>query len=196
MARSKFDEFCRAAFEFLDGANVRSLVVGGLAVVAIGEPRTTADADAVVFLTPEAAKKLLQRAKEKGFEFELPMELERIETTGTMRMRRGRFHLDLILASLPFEEEAYRRSIRKKLFGRFVRFPTPEDLILFKVLAGREKDLLDAEGVVRRHERTLDCEYLERTLRPICDLAEDMTPWSRLQKVLKGRSRSQGPESS
>jgi len=64
------------------------------------------------------------------------------------------------------------------------RSPGPEDLNLLKVLAGRDKDMLDATGVARRHAGRLDIPSLERTLRPICELAEDMVPWSRLQRVL------------
>jgi hypothetical protein len=45
-------------------------------------------------------------------------------------------------------------------------------------------DMLDAAGVVRRHGDRLDVAYLERTLRPICELAEDMAPWNRLHRVL------------
>ena len=41
-----------------------------------------------------------------------------------------------------------------------------------------------ATDVVRRHGERLDIAYLEHTLRPICELAEDMAPWSRLQRVL------------
>ncbi len=103
MPASECDEFCRSAFAFLERHGTRSLVIGGLAVVAVGEPRTTA---------------------------------------------------------------------------------SPEDLILLKVLAGRDKDMLDATGVARRHAERLDIPYLEQTLRPICDLAEDMTPWNRLKRVL------------
>jgi len=45
-------------------------------------------------------------------------------------------------------------------------------------------DMLDAAGVVRRHGDRLDVAYLEGTLRPICELAEDMAPWNRLHRVL------------
>jgi hypothetical protein len=79
------------------------------------------------------------------------------------------------------------------LFGVELPFPSPEDLILFKVLAGRDKDMLDAVGVARRHVDRLDIGYLESTLRPICDLAEDVTPWRRLQDVLS-RSRPHAAE--
>jgi [acyl-carrier-protein] S-malonyltransferase len=47
VSTSSFDAFCRFAFTFLEEQRVRYLVIGGLAVVAVGEPRTTADADAI-----------------------------------------------------------------------------------------------------------------------------------------------------
>ena len=184
MAASEFDEFCRLAFTFLESQGTRYLVIGGLAVVAVGEPRTTADADAIVFVSPSEADSLIRRAVETGFDVRQDVERERLATTGTMRFRKGRYQIDLITASLPFEETAYRRASVHELFGIRLPFPSPEDLILLKVLAGRDKDMLDATGVVRRHGERLDVAYLEHTLRPICELAEDMTPWSRLQRVL------------
>ena len=184
MATSEFDDFCRFAFTFLENQGLRYLVIGGLAVVAIGEPRTTADADAIVFVTPPEADSLIQQAAAAGFDVRTDVERERLATTGTIRFRNGRFQIDLITASLPFEEMAHERASRYELFGIRLPFPSPEDLILLKVLAGRDKDMLDATGVARRHAERLDIPYLEATLRPLCELAEDMAPWSRLQRVL------------
>ena len=50
VAQSEFDDFCRFAFAFLDDRGTRYLVVGGLAVMVVGEPRTTAGADAAANL--------------------------------------------------------------------------------------------------------------------------------------------------
>jgi hypothetical protein len=69
-----------------------------------------------------------------------------------------------------------------------VPLPTPEDLILFKVLAGRDKDLVDAIGVARRHLAALDHRYLDATLDGICELAEDLAPRNRLDDVLRKAS--------
>jgi len=186
---SAFDEFCRAVFEFLDDAGIRHLVIGGLAVITVGEPRTTGDADVIAFLEGAEAEELLAEAKKAGYKLSLKAERKSLHETGTFSIRRGPFHLDVLLASLPFEEEAYRRASTHKLFGRKLKFPTPEDLILLKVLAGEAKDMMDAAGVVRRHGPRLDTRYMESTLRPICDLAEDMGPWNRLQDVLGGCRR-------
>jgi hypothetical protein len=78
------------------------------------------------------------------------------------------------------------------LFGRLVPLPTPEDLILFKVLAGRDKDLVDAVGIARRHLTTLDHRYLDATLNAVCDLAEDLAPRHRLDEVLRKASGRPG----
>lgn len=193
MAVSEFDSFCRFAFRFLEDRGIRYLVIGGLAVIVVGEPRTTADADAVIFVSPQEAEELIRIAAAAGFEVREDVERARLAETGTIRFRRGRYQIDLITASLPFEESAARRAGHQQLFGMRLPFPTPEDLILFKVLAGREKDMLDATGVARRHGDRLDVAYLEQTLRPICDLAEDLAPWNRLQAVLE-RVRGGGRE--
>jgi hypothetical protein len=66
VAASEFDDFCRYAFTFLEGQGTRYLVVGGLAVVAVGEPRITADADAIVFLSTAEAESLVRHAAEAG----------------------------------------------------------------------------------------------------------------------------------
>ena len=184
-----FTAFCQKAFDFLEGAGVRHLVIGGLAVGAIGEARTTGDVDVIAFASPDDAVALIALASEAGFDVHPEIEQERLRATGTLRFRHGLFQLDIILASLPFEEAAHTRAVRKRLFGRLVPFPTPEDLIVFKVLAGRDKDILDAVGVARRHLPTLDRRYLETTLQDICDLAEDMEPWRRLESVLRKAGR-------
>lgn len=180
-----FAAFCQKAFDFLDRAGLRHLVIGGLAVGVVGEARTTGDVDVIGYASPEDALTLIARASEAGFDVDPERERERLRATGTLRFRHGPFQLDIILASLPFEDAAHSRAVKQRLFGRLVPFPTPEDLIVFKVLAGRDKDLVDAVGVARRHLATLDRRYLAQTLQQVCDLAEDMEPWRRLESVLR-----------
>lgn len=53
--KSAFDSFCRECFDFLTAPRVRFLVIGGLAVVAVGEPRVTGDVDVVVSHPPRTS---------------------------------------------------------------------------------------------------------------------------------------------
>ncbi|RLT13620.1 MAG: hypothetical protein DWI25_06695 [Planctomycetota bacterium] len=164
-----------------------------MAVIVVGEPRTTADADALIFVSLAEAESLIQQANEAGFDLREDIERKRLAETGTVRFRRGVFQVDLITASLPFEETAYHRASFHQLFGIRLPFPSPEDLILFKILAGRDKDILDAIGVARRHTDRIDVAYLERTLLPLCELAEEMSYWNRLHDVLARARGDVGP---
>ncbi|MEQ1737298.1 MAG: hypothetical protein ABL886_12940 [Rhodoglobus sp.] len=182
-ARRSFDTFCRDAVDLLDRAGAPYLIIGGLAVAVIGEPRMTGDIDVVAFVTLERAEQFIGVAITAGFEVAAD-ERQRLHETGTLRFHKGGFQFDIILASLPFEDAARARARTGRLFGRSVPLPTPEDLILFKVLAGRDKDLVDAVGIARRHLASLDRAYLTATLDDICDLAEDVEPRRRLDAVL------------
>ena len=81
--------------------------------------------------------------------------------------------------------QAFNRRKTIALYGIKAFFPTPEDLILFKIIPGRKQDLLDAERVVLRHEGKLDTEYLKSWARKLSDQAEDMRIWNELKTLLK-----------
>lgn len=179
-----FDAFCRNALGFLSTERVPYLVIGGLAVANVGEPRMTGDVDVVAYVTEERAQRLIEAARAAGFAVASD-ERERLRETGTLRFERDGFQLDIILASLPFEQAARERARKRRLFGRQVPLPSPEDLLLFKVLAGRDKDLVDAVGIARRHGPRLDLGYLRRTLEDVCTLAEDVAPLRTLEEVLR-----------
>ncbi len=100
-----FDAFCREAIDFLTSAATPYLVIGGLAVATIGEPRMTGDVDVIGYLTMEQASALIDAATAAGFEIAHD-ERERLRATGTLRFHKGGFQLDIILASLPFEDDA------------------------------------------------------------------------------------------
>ena len=189
MAES-FDDFCRACLDLLKARRTKYLIIGGVAVTAVGEPRFTADLDAIVFVEPEDLERLLAHAIRSGFKADLAAELESARAGGSARLTRGRFHFDLIVRSLFIEDQALSRAQTIKVFRRAVRFPSPEDLVILKLVAGRPRDLLDTEGIVRRHEGALDHAYIERTLGDLCDLAEDHAFLRRWHDLVQSVRRS------
>ncbi len=181
-----FDDFCRASLDLLKARRTKYVIVGGVAVTAIGEPRFTADLDAIVFVDARALEGLIRHALNHGFRADLGDELEAVQGGGSVRLTRGRFHLDLIVRSLFIEDQALARSHTVKVFRRLVRFPSPEDLLLLKLVAGRPRDLLDLDGIMRRHGATIDRPYIARTLQALCDLAEDhvfLERWRTLERT-------------
>lgn len=182
MSQETSDEFGRASIDFLTTARVPYVVVGGLAVAVIAEPRFTADIDVVAFVSMDAAERLITSATAAGFT-SAGDEVDRLRETGTLRFRRSPYQLPIIVASLPFEERARKRAVPRLLFDRHVPVPTPEDLLLFKVISARDKDVLDAVSIVRRHGGRLDWEYITSGIDEICDMAEHTGPREILHTV-------------
>lgn len=82
----------------------------------------------------------------------------------------------------------WRRAKRLRLFRRTAMFPSPEDLLLLKVLAGRPKDLLDAEGILTRHRGRVDLKYLKGTAQRMADELQDAGIWQWLHRLLHAKS--------
>lgn len=175
----------QALVRLLEQAQVPYLIVGGMAQAVIGEPRMTQDVDCIVFVQPPQVSGLLDRFSRAGFAVDRPGVLQRIESTGTFNVHRGRWRVDIILASTEFEQSALQRAQRLRLYDMEVNLPTPEDLIILKLVPGREKDLLDAKTVMIRHRDRLDRTYLERWAQQLSDEAEDPRIWQTLQRLLK-----------
>ena len=170
---------------FLNGGEFNYIIIGGIAASAIGEPRITADVDVDIVLNQEEVSNFLDKAKKAGFEVPVKKCIESARRMGVFQISFGDYHIDFIIASTDLEVEACRRRKAIQLHGIKAFFPSPEDLILLKIIPGREKDLLDAKGVVLRHKGKLDTRYLKTWARKLCDEAEDMRIWTVLNNLLK-----------
>jgi hypothetical protein len=179
-----FDDFCRACIDLFKAKHTRYLIIGGVAVAAVGTPRFTGDLDAIVFVDRTGLADLITYALHHGFRGDLDEELRAADSGTSVRLSRGKFHLDLVLRSLPMEDRALARARTVKVFRRGVVLPRPEDLIVLKLVAGRPLDLADAEGIVKRHAARLDRKYVERSLAELCELAEDHAYLERWRAVL------------
>ncbi|MEO6776402.1 MAG: nucleotidyltransferase [Kofleriaceae bacterium] len=178
-----FDDFCRACLDLFKARRTKYVLIGGVAVTAVGEPRFTADLDALIYVDLRGVRDLVLYATRHGFTADVEAEVEAVAAGGSAQLVRGRFHLDLVVRSLFIEDQALARARTIKLFRRAARFPSPEDLLVLKLVAGRDQDMLDARGIVRRHGNHLDRRYIERTLEAVCELAEDHVVLERWRTV-------------
>ena len=162
------------------------IIIGGLAAGLIGEARLTQDIDILIAISQEGVGDFLKQAIKCGFTFSSRKQIvEDVDLRGVFSLKRGEFHVDFILGNMPFEEEAFSRRQKIKLFNRTAYFPTPEDLILFKLIASRPKDLLDIQAIVLRHKQKLDQDYLKKWARIISDDLDDVQIYQKLEKLLK-----------
>lgn len=171
---------------FLNKGNHKYLIIGGIAAGVLGEPRVTGDVDVDIMVDPKHIPDFLDKAEKAGFKVSPKKCLTRARQTGTFQINYGDFHIDFIIASTDLENQAFKRRKIIRLYGIKAFFPTPEDLILLKIIPGRKQDLLDAERVTLRHKGKLDVRYLKSWAQKLSDQAEDMRIWHELNSLLKG----------
>jgi hypothetical protein len=158
----------------LDSAGLRGCLIGGLVLPRWGQARATTDADFSV-LAPYGEEAgvvdtLLdqfgpRRPDARAFALQHRVLLLR-STAGVA--------IDVALAAFPFEIEAIERATPFELVpGVVVRTCSAEDLIIYKLVAGRPQDLIDMEGIVRRQGRRLDVALIRRWGLEFAELKEE-----------------------
>jgi hypothetical protein len=169
---------------FLNDGGYNYVVIGGIAAGTLGEPRVTADVDVDIVMNKEDVAAFLDEAAKAGFEVVRDKCLESAKQVGVFQIGVGEYHVDFIIASTDLETHICNRRTVIKLYGVDAFFPSPEDLILLKIIPGRKQDFVDAEKVVMRHKGKLDIEYLTTWARKLSDEAEDMRIWNTLNELL------------
>jgi hypothetical protein len=157
---------------FADG--IRSCVIGGLAVQRWGEPRATQDVDFSVLAPPgeeSGPVDLLLRAfaprRADARAFAIAHRVLLIRSTNQVPV-------DVGLAASPFEVEVLARASAWGVAdGLSIVTCSAEDLVLYKLVAGRPRDIADIEGIVRRQGSGLDVDRIRRFGALFAELKEE-----------------------
>lgn len=138
------------------------MLVGGFAVNYYGAPRATGDIDISLLVDSANIVSLLKAFKKQKFilhEKEI-LSLIKISNHFLVYDADNIYRVDCWIPKTNFELKALRRRKKVRLLGKSVYLPAVEDLILFKLLAGREKDLEDLKWLFKRQRAKLDKKYL------------------------------------
>ncbi len=156
----------------LDKHKISYMVVGGQAVLLYGEPRLTRDIDITLGLGPEALPALLRFVQDAGLK-PLVDPAPFVKETLVLPCADGNtgIRVDFILSFSPYEQQALKRVRTERLGSASVRFASPEDLIIHKMLAGRPRDLEDIRGILAKMP-AIDTSYIRRWLRDLGQATE------------------------
>jgi len=154
-----------AAIEAAESGPFPYMLYGGLAAALWGEPRYTEDVDLVLFIPEREALKFLRAAAKAGFSVDEGLALQQLQLSGWARLplgeERSPWHLDLTLGDSPFDRSALARRKEVKLFDRRAWVASPEDLIIYKLVSARDRDMMDIRQIGKR-QRNLDAGYLRK----------------------------------
>ena len=147
-------------FAILAAAQVRFVLVGGLALVLHGLDRLTADVDLVIDLSAESARAAVQALTAAGYRPLAPVDpialadpaqrhewqsVRNMQVFGFWDSANTRPTVDIMLAPpVPFEDLWASASV-VNIGGHEVRVASIEHLIRLKTVAGRAQDLADVE---------------------------------------------------
>jgi hypothetical protein len=137
----------------LDHFPGKGVIIGGIASSILGTSRLTVDLDALILLQVEEIPVLMRTAEKLGLtpRIDAAAEFARKNLTLLLRHNQSGVNIDIILGMLPFEHEIVERSQVIQISGLSLRLPTPEDLVIMKIIAHRAKDLEDIRGLLKKN---------------------------------------------
>jgi hypothetical protein len=162
------------AFTALEVIGRPACLIGGLAVQRWGEPRMTQDADLTV-LAPFGTEEAVIDALLRRFAARMPAARQHaLEYRVLLLTASNGVSLDISLAALPFEEEVLRRASRWREVDKvWLVTCSAEDLVIYKLVAGRPGDIQDIIGIVRRQGIRLEIERIRHWGTQFAELKED-----------------------
>jgi hypothetical protein len=149
----------------LDTVGARWFVFGAQAALVWGRPRLTTDVDVTVKCSA-TTDHLVRALATRGFSPRIDATDAFIRTTRVVPLehRTSGLALDVVLAGPGLEDLFLERAVPIDVAGTVVPFISPEDLIVTKLLAGRDKDIEDVRGVLSERGSALDADQIRATL--------------------------------
>jgi hypothetical protein len=159
----RIEDLVKDITSILEEKKVDYVIVGGIAVAAWGNIRTTRDVDIIVLIDGKEADELEEALKKEKFSIQA-------EDIRAALKERSHFTIFDDLSEYYIDGKGIysvndritlerRRKVRLADFEFYVA--SPEDIIANKLLFGSEQDVKDAEGIYARQFDNLDMAHLE-----------------------------------
>ena len=185
------DRLLAVAARVLGASRLEFAVIGGCARNAYAPPRATRDVDISIAADARGWNRLRKALGRAGFTLRTAVSAEQSQEIPDVALFRdstgGR--IDVLVAKTAFERQALARRVLRLKVARYVLpVVTAEDLIVFKLIAGRPRDFADAEEVARTLQeagRRLDWRYV----RAWCKRWDILDRLGELRRSVRSRRR-------
>lgn len=164
MIKDTLEEFIKTVIQCLTESNIKYVIVGGLAAILYGRPRTTIDVDIIVdYTSADEINRLENILKEKGFSLQINEILEVIKDKShcSIFLKDYVYRIDLQGAYSSLDIRAIENRLLMKIYNLETYIEKIEDIIIDKLVYGSPQDYEDIIAIVIRQKDKLDLEYLK-----------------------------------
>lgn len=162
-------------------------IIGGLAVVIRGYDRFTQDIDAVLWSADDVLPELIASFVSHGFSLRSAdgERFARQNRVLLLNSPQGR-GVDLSLGALPFEFELIDRATQESIQSD-ARYPVAsvEDLIIMKLIAGRDRDLDDVMRLTEIYP-DIDRARIRKLVSEFAEILENPGTIDNLKRLVGG----------
>lgn len=159
-----------------DRLQIRRSYGGAIAYNYYGPPRLTQDVDVLAMIQDTKVPGLVEELEAEGCRHG-DWEPRPVELRPVLQDLRGKAHLavflchgvrtELFVPWHPFHHRVLERSPERELEGRRIRIHAPEDLVVFKKIFDRPKDLGDIKAILLARKGRLDLPRLKSDAREL-----------------------------
>lgn len=141
------------------------MIIGGYAVLYHGEARFTEDIDIVIGVDTDELEKIIGII-ESDFKVRTEKVEEFVSQTNVLPLKEieSGIKVDIIFSFIEFEREAIRNAEVAKIEKAEVRIVSVNDLVIYKLLAGRAKDIDDAKSIIQINNTKIDKGRIDRVV--------------------------------
>ncbi len=161
------------------------VLIGGVAVSAMGRGRFTHDVDATAVIDSDDVVQFLRVAAEFGFRprIENVEEFARRARLILLHHVPSQVDIDISIAGLPFEFEAIQRAWMIPYRELLLPVASPEDLLIMKAVAHRPSDLADIEELLLSHP-DVDLARIRGYLPQFAEILDDPAVVSEFERLV------------
>jgi predicted nucleotidyltransferase len=158
-------ELLKKIAKSLSKEGIEYMIIGGQAVLIYGEPRLTKDIDITLGINVDGLEKILEIVRKLKLKLLVSEPEKFVKETFVLPVldEKTGFRVDFIFSFSEYERTAIKRVKKIKIDKVEVNFASVEDVIIHKIVAGRERDLEDVRKIILKNKE-IDFEYILRWL--------------------------------
>lgn len=174
-------EVAKGVVDCLEADGIAYAIGGAIACGYWAPPRATVDVDITLFVEEEQWANALGTLQKAGCSIDEHQAMASLRERGDFRTSVSGYRIDVYVPSFDFYDSARQRLVRRPLAGRPVWILSAEDLVVFKMLYFRGKDIEDVRRILLLQERNFNREYVASWLAKLIGQDDErMKRWSSL----------------